>query len=105
MIAGEKCPICEKGALKETLDEVERGVKVEAFKCGKCGEIFYSQEIMERVEAMRKAKSEERSLVRIGNSLAAILPAQIVKKLGLKEKGKIFVEEDKGKITIRASVR
>jgi len=103
MLEGEKCPVCEKGVLRKILDEVEPGVKVEAFKCNKCKEIFYSKEIMEKVEAMQRLKSEERRLVKVGNSLAAIIPSKIAKKLGLKEKEKVFVEEHNGKVIIKAS--
>ncbi len=104
MIENEKCPKCENGKLHRTMDEVEPGIKVAAFKCNKCGEVWYSQEIMEKIEAMQKAGAEERRLVRVGNSLAAIIPAKIARKLKLKEKEKIFVEEQSGKILIRASV-
>ena len=104
MIENDKCPKCENGKLHKVLDEVEPGIRVEAFKCSKCSEIWYSQVIMEKIEAMQKAGTEERRLVRVGNSLAAIIPAKIARKLKLKEKEKIFVEEQSGKILIRASV-
>jgi len=103
MIEGDKCPKCEKGKLHRAMDEVEPGIKVEAFRCGKCKETWYSQEIMEKVEAMQAAKAEQRRIVKVGNSLAAIIPAGIAKKLHLKERGKIYVEEQNGEILIRAS--
>ncbi len=103
MLEGEKCPNCEKGKLRKVLDEVEPGIKVEAFRCSKCNKVWYSQEIMEKIEAMQKAKAEERRLVKVGNSLAAIIPAKIAKKLHLKEKEKVFVEEHNGEVLIRAS--
>ena len=103
MLEGEKCPKCEKGKLRKVLDEVEPGIKVEAFRCGKCKEVWYSQEIMEKIEAMQKAKAEERRLVKVGNSIAAIIPAKIAKKLHLKEKEKVFIQEENGEILIRAS--
>lgn len=103
MIEGEKCPKCGSGKLRKVLDEVLPGIKVEAFKCRNCKEVWYSQEIMEKIEAMQKAKAEERRLVRVGNSLAAIIPAKIAKKLHLKEKEKVFVEEHDGEVLIRAS--
>ena len=103
MAVSETCPKCESGKLSKIMDEVEKGIKVEALKCSKCSEIWYSQEIMEKVEAMQNSNAEERRLVKIGNSLAAIIPSKIAKKLGLKEKEKIFVEEQNGEILIRAS--
>ena len=103
MVEGEKCPKCGKGKLHKTMEEVSPGVKVEAFKCNKCPEVWYSQEIMEKVEAMQKAGREVRRIVKVGNSLAAIIPSEIAKKLHLKEKEKIFVEEQNGEILIRAS--
>ncbi len=103
MIEGEKCPKCEKGKLHKTMDKIEPGVMVEAFKCSKCHEIWYSQEIMEKIEAIQKAKSEERRIVKVGNSLAAIIPSKIAKKLNLKEKEKVYIEEQNGELLIRAS--
>jgi ssDNA-binding Zn-finger/Zn-ribbon topoisomerase 1 len=103
MIEGEKCPKCGKGKLRKTMNEVEPGIKVEAFKCSKCHEIWYSQEIMEKIEAMQKAKAEERRLVKVGNSIAAIIPSKIAKKLGLKEKEKVYTEECNGEVLIRTS--
>ncbi|MFH1752326.1 MAG: AbrB/MazE/SpoVT family DNA-binding domain-containing protein [archaeon] len=99
----EKCPFCEKGKLRKILDEFEPGIKAEAFKCGNCGETWFSEEIMKKLESMQKAKAEERRLVRIGNSIAAIIPAKIAKKLKLKAKEKIFVEEFDGNILVRVS--
>ncbi len=103
MIKGKICPKCEKGKLRKVLDEIEKGIKVEAFKCNNCKEVWYSQEIMEKIESLEKAKSEERRIIKIGNSLAAIIPSKIAKKLKLKGKEKIFVEEKNGEILIRAS--
>ena len=103
MLEGEKCPKCEKGKLRKVLNEVEPGIKVKAFKCGKCKEVWYSQEIMEKIEAMQKGNAEERRLVKVGNSIAAIIPAKIAKKLNLKEKEKVFVEEHNGEVLIRTS--
>ena len=103
MIEGERCPKCEKGKLRKTMDEVEPGIKVETFKCSKCKELLYSQEIMEKIEAMENAKAEQRRIVNVGNSLAAIIPANIVRKLNLHAKEKIYVQEQNGEILIRAS--
>ena len=103
MIEGEKCPKCEKGRLRKVMDEVEPGIKVEAFKCSKCKETLYSQEIMEKIEAMENAKAVQRRIVKVGNSLAAIIPADIARKLHLREKEKIYVQEQNGEILIRAS--
>ncbi|MBI5060912.1 MAG: AbrB/MazE/SpoVT family DNA-binding domain-containing protein [Candidatus Aenigmarchaeota archaeon] len=103
MIEKEKCPKCEKGRLHKMFDEAEPGIRVEAFKCNKCNEVWYSQEIMEKIEAMQKGKAEERRIVKVGNSLAAIIPSKIAKKLNLKEKEKIYVEEQNGQVCIRAS--
>ncbi len=104
MIAGDVCAVCEVGKLKKFEDEIEKGIKVEAFKCAKCGEIWYSEEIMKKVEAIQRAKAEMRHVVKIGNSLAAILPSNIVKKLNLKEKEKIYITESNGEIVIKPSL-
>jgi len=105
MKAGDKCPVCGRGRFKAVLEEVEKGVRVEGFKCGRCRKTFFTQKNMEKIEALQRLHAEERRLVRIGNSLAAIIPAKIARKMGLKEKEKVFVEEADGKIIITASVR
>lgn len=103
MIEGEKCPNCGKGKLAKFFDKIEKGIKAEAFRCSKCAEVWYSQEIMEKIEAIQKATAQERRLVKIGNSLAAIIPSDIAKKMHLKEKEKIYVEEKNGEIIISVS--
>ena len=104
MMEGKICAVCDAGKLKKCEDEVEKGIKVEAFKCNKCGELWYTEEIMKKIEVLEKSKSELRHLVKIGNSLAAILPAAIAKKLKLKGKEKIYVSESGGEILIRPSL-
>ena|SRR3989344_5067348 len=99
---GKICGICNKGKLHAFKDEVSAGVYVDAFKC-EYGHVSYTQEVMEKVEAMHKSMSEERHLVKVGSSIAAPLPASIVKLLNLKAKEKIYVTSENNKIIITPS--
>jgi transposase-like protein len=96
----QKCPVCEKGKLIKTTNKAEEGVYVDAFRCTKCKEIFYSENVMRKMEALQRVNAEKRNLVRVGNSLAAIIPAKIVKNLHLREKEQVFVEQKKKVIVI-----
>jgi len=53
-LEGTACGACNKGKLHKIMDEVSKGVFVEAYKCGSCGEIAYSEEVMRKIEAMEK---------------------------------------------------
>ncbi|MFH0714264.1 MAG: AbrB/MazE/SpoVT family DNA-binding domain-containing protein [Candidatus Diapherotrites archaeon] len=101
MIEGKKCPVCEKGKLKRFVHEAEPEIFVNAFKCSHCGEVWFSEKVTERLEALRKGSASERRLVKVGNSIAAIIPSDISKRLRLREKETIFVREEGGEIRIR----
>ena len=83
--------MCNEGKLRAIQNEAFPGVFVNAYKCNKCNEIAYSEEIMGKVEAMRRGDAEQRSLIKIGASLAISIPVAIVKKLNLKPKGKVYI--------------
>lgn len=88
---GKTCGVCDKGKLRGFKDEVEKGIFVSAYKCSQCSEVAYSREVMQKVEVIYRDKSEERSLIKIGASLAVSIPAGIVKALGLKPKEKVYL--------------
>lgn len=100
---GKLCGACGKGKMRKIQDEVEPGIFVEAYKCGNCNEIAYSQRVMEKVEALYREKAAERSLIKVGASLAVSIPVEIVRKLGLKPKEKVFITSKGNEIIARVS--
>jgi len=100
---GKKCGVCDKGRLHKFMEEISPGVLVEAFKCDYAGHISYSENVMRGIEALQREISEERHVVRIGNSLAVTIPMEIVKLLGLKAREKVFVRSTGSEIIIRPS--
>jgi hypothetical protein len=102
-LEGRKCCACGKGKLRKVQDEVEPGIFVEAFKCGECRGIVYPQHVMEKVEALYRDKAAERSLIKVGASLAFAIPSEIVKRLGLKPKEKVFITSKGNEIIARVS--
>ncbi len=93
--------MCNEGKLRAIQDEAEPGIFVAAYKCNKCNEIAYSEEVMAKVEAMRRGDAERRSLIKIGASLAISIPAEIVKRLKLKPKGKVYISAKGNEIIAR----
>lgn len=100
---GKICGMCNKGILHGVKDEVEKGITVEAYKCNSCGEIAYSKEVMEKVEAMYRDKAEERSLIKIGASLAVSIPKEIVDRLKLRAKEKVYITSNGNEIIARVA--
>ncbi|MBI5225129.1 AbrB/MazE/SpoVT family DNA-binding domain-containing protein [Candidatus Micrarchaeota archaeon] len=101
---GLKCGFCGKGRFKAITYAVEPGITVDAGKCEKCGEIAVSEDVMGKIEALRAMNSEQRSIVQVGSSLAALIPAAFVRKLHLKAKDRIFVFEKNGEIVIKTKL-
>ena len=102
-LEGKTCGNCEKGKWHKFQDEVEAGIRVEAFKCDNCGNVSYNEAIMEKLEAMNRHHAEERSLIKIGSSLALSIPKNIVKKLRLKPKEKVYVTSEGNKIIAKVA--
>jgi len=90
---GKICGMCNSGKLQQFTDEVVPGVRVDAYKCDYCGEISYSREVMVRVEAMRNAPMLKRHFVKVGSSVAALIPSELAKKHGIKPKGAFLVSD------------
>ena len=97
----KNCPICEKGILTKQKTELGSGLYADALVCNSCKKIFYSKEVMRQIEKLEYAGSDKRKLVRVGNSLAAIIPSVIVKSLHLKEKEPVWVREKNNTILIQ----
>lgn len=99
---GKQCGICSK-KLHSFKDEIAPGVHAEAYRCAE-GHVSYTREVMKTIEALQKADSQERHLVKVGSSIAAPIPSSIVKLLSLKPKGKVYVSAQGNKIVILPSV-
>lgn len=102
-LEGKPCGVCGKGRLKGFKDEVADGIHVDAYQC-EHGHVSYSREVMEKVEAMRRATSQERHIVKVGSSIAVPIPASIAKLLELKPREKVFVALRGNSIVIRPSL-
>ncbi|MFH0713437.1 MAG: AbrB/MazE/SpoVT family DNA-binding domain-containing protein [Candidatus Micrarchaeota archaeon] len=100
---GRECGFCLKGKLHFFKDEAFPGIFVDSYKCDVCKEIAYTQEVMGKVEAMRRGDSETRSLIKIGASLAISIPVEIVKRLKLKPKGKVYISAKGNEIIARVA--
>ncbi len=104
----KKCPICEKGNLKEGFIEEEMfGISLGKYKaeiCDKCNESFIDGNAMKQIE--KKAKelgiwglAEKIKVVRTGNSLAIRIPAKLAHFFKLTEGSEVVVyPEGKGKM-------
>ncbi|MDI6654646.1 MAG: YgiT-type zinc finger protein [Candidatus Hydrothermarchaeota archaeon] len=102
-----KCPICEKGNLRNgVVEEKMFGVALGKFPaeiCDKCGESFLDEEAMKKIE--HKAKelgiwglAEKLKVVKSGNSLVVRIPAKIARFLELHADDEIlFYPEGKKK--------
>ncbi len=102
-LEGRTCGSCMKGKLHKTQDQVEPGIFVEAYQCNGCKEIEYTEAIMRKIEAMRRHDAHLRSLIKIGSSLALSIPKEIVDKLHLKPKGKVYVTSRGNQIIARVA--
>lgn len=91
----KKCPICEKGELKEVDDivsEIEGYVFVErGERCAKCGEEFINErdaqrtiEVARRIGIWPKPLKLHRSLSKSGKGLVLRIPSDLEKDLKLK---------------------
>lgn len=100
-LEGRKCGTCMKGKLHKIQDEAEPGIFVEAYQCDACREIEYTEAIMRKLEAMRRDGAHQRSLIKIGSSLAVSIPKEIVQKLHLKPKEKVYVTSRGNQIITR----
>ncbi len=106
----KKCPVCEKGKLKEgTIEEEMFGVSLGKFKaevCDKCNESFIDETAMKQLETKAKqlgiwGLAQKIKVVRSGNSLSIRIPAKIVHFLNLIEGKEIVVYPDgKGKMVV-----
>lgn len=106
-----KCPICEKGTLREgKIREEMFGVHLGEFSaeiCSKCGESFTDEKTTRAIEEAAKKKGVwglgiKTKITKTGNSLAVRIPKEIADFLKLKEGNEAYIHPDKNKIVIEA---
>ena len=101
-----KCYICEKGEVKKVkLPYSLYGEYLgdfEALKCGKCGEVFYSEETSRRMTQAAKEKglwglNAESKIGQSGTTLDIRLPKRVIEFMNLKkgEPVRIYPEDKK----------
>lgn len=104
-----KCPICEKGTLKEgKIKESMFGVYLGEFSaeiCTECGESFTDSNTTKKIEEIAKKKgiwglSATTKITKTGNSLAVRIPKKIVEYLKLKVSKEVFVHPEDHKLVI-----
>lgn len=100
---GKSCGVCDKGVLHKFSEEVSPGVFVDAYKCDYAGHVSYSEKVTKAIEALQMEAAKERHVIRIGNSLAIPIPAEIARHLSLKPREKVFVRSSGSEIIIRPS--
>ena len=104
-----KCPICEKGTLKNgKIKETMFGVYLGEFPaeiCNKCGESFTDDKTTKAIEDSAKKAGiwglgKKTKITRTGNSLAVRIPKDIADFLKLKEGKEAFIHPDKNRLII-----
>lgn len=104
-----KCPMCEKGILKNVNEKhVLFGVDLGTYpgeKCTNCGEVFTDSSVMKKIEQVAKQKGiwglgRKTKFTFAGNSLAVRIPKEIVKYLRLKAGKEAHIHPEKNKLII-----
>ncbi|MBU1939172.1 MAG: AbrB/MazE/SpoVT family DNA-binding domain-containing protein [Candidatus Diapherotrites archaeon] len=106
-----ECPVCEEKMKKVkepySYGETKLGV-FEAEKCGKCEEVFFSEEASDRID--EKARSlgiwgmgQEGKLGYSGNSIIVRVPKKVAEFLEFREGRKVYIHpEGKKKLVVEA---
>lgn len=97
----EICGNCERGQLRKELVELEPGFFVRAWKCPECGEREYDMEMARKIGAFYRSRQRERTLIKLGRSLAVTLPAELATKYKLKAGEKVYLLEEEEGIGLR----
>jgi len=96
----EICGNCEKGVLQQKNVELEPGFSVQARVCPNCGEKWYDHEVVRKIGAFYRARQRERTLIKLGNSLAVTLPPELAAKYKLKAGEKVYLVEEENGVSI-----
>ena len=104
-----KCPLCEKGSLKEgSIKESMFGVYLGEFPakiCSACNESFTDSQTTKEIEKVARQKGiwglgHKTKITKSGNSLAVRIPKEIVKYLKLEEGKDAYIYPENNKIII-----
>lgn len=105
-----KCYICEKGELKKVKLPYqlygEHLGDFEAEKCGRCGEVFYSEETSKKMTQAAKNKglwglNAESKVGQSGTTLDIRLPKRVIEFMNIKKGGTVKIyPEDKKKLVV-----
>lgn len=93
------CGNCGKDALERKQVEFEPGFFVEARVCSACGEQWFDHEVVRKIGA--RARQRERTLIKLGSSLAVTLPPELASKYKLRAGEKVYLLEEEGGIALR----
>jgi hypothetical protein len=104
-----KCPICEKGTLKNVQEKhVLFGIDVGTYpgeKCTACGEIFTESSVMRKIETVAKQKGIwglglKTKVARTGNSLAIRIPKPVAEFMKISEGKEAYIHPDGKKLIV-----
>jgi hypothetical protein len=95
---------CECGGELELTDvEVTPGIKSQAYKCGKCGEIEFTEEQM-RKALQKKEKAIKvmvtRKIGEVGGSLVLRIPKSVENQMKLKRGEEVNLRVEKNKLIV-----
>lgn len=95
-----KCGDCETNM--EVKRENRLGERVQIYTCPNCGQSLISLDDAVRIQRrFIKAIEEERTVVRIGNSIGVTFPRELKKIFKLGEKVKVRFDPDTMEISVR----
>ncbi len=99
----ERCPVCEKGGLRPKRAREEMfGVLLgdyDAEVCDSCGEVFYTAESVDKIEARAKelglwGLASKVKVARSGNSLVVRIPSALARYLQLRSGQEVLLAPD-----------
>lgn len=75
------CPLCKSGL--EHVIFTRKSVKLNGFKCKKCGEVVFPSSEIFRYEILT-GKRNVREIRKVGNSIVIGVPSELAHKMGIK---------------------
>ena len=106
-----KCPICEKGILKQgKAKESMFGIYLGEFPaeiCSECGESFTDVATTQKIEELAKKKGiwglgAVTKITKTGNSLAVRIPKKLVDYLKLKDGEETYIHPEGSKLIVES---
>ena len=100
----ERCPVCGRGILKlkkvrEEMFGVDLG-EYDAEVCDRCGEVFFTSESVDRIEARAKelglwGLASKVKIARSGNSLVVRIPSPLARYLKMKSGQEVIIAPER----------